>query len=344
LAIGCSSEPNRSERTGTTQQAIINGVESPAAQDFVVQLAYTKSGNRIAHCTGTVVAKRLILTARHCVGDVSTDDSTVTDYKPGILQVFTGTDASKRVLGDGPPNAKGAKLFVAKSTSLIPDVAVILTDADLDTPIAQLRLDAGVVKNESLDLVGYGLTEDSKYPPARKLRAGIKVFSLGPSEARFFNLAAGEYVLGEGACSGDSGGPALSSKTGAVVGIASRVGNGKDKTATPAAAFCTGDVVEDVYGDLTLAKPLLDEAFADAGDEPWIEGQADPKTKSQSSSGGSTPAASDSGCNAGRIPFGFTAIGPALATRSDAFAPRSIAFLLLVLGAALRRAQPSRDR
>src|SRR5687768_2234719 len=116
LALACANEAH----------AIIRGTASPAEQDFAVQLAYTKSGNRVAHCTGTVVAKRLVLTARHCVGEASPDDSTVTDFTPSILSVLTGRDASKRVLTETPANAKGAKLFVPKTTYLIPDVAIIL--------------------------------------------------------------------------------------------------------------------------------------------------------------------------------------------------------------------------
>jgi secreted trypsin-like serine protease len=311
--------------------AIIGGVASPAEQDFVVQLAYTKSGNRIAHCSGTVVAKRLVLTARHCVGEASLDDSTITDYKPSILQVLTGRDASKRVLTDAPAQAKGAKLFVPKTTYLIPDVAVILTDVDLDTPIAQLRLERGVVKNESVDLIGYGLTEDGTYPEARRQRTAVKVFGLGPQRSRFFEIAAGEYLFGEAACSGDSGGPAIATKTGAVVGVASRVGNGKDKSGAAPAAFCIGDVVEDVYGDLTLAKEILDEAFREIGEEPWLEGQEQPKSKSAGSSGGgTTPAQTESGCNT---------------ARTEGAGPHVYFALLTALAASLlRRARSSRRR
>src|SRR5688572_23239252 len=131
-AVACAGEGSRQgERTGSSAHAIVNGVESPADHDFVVQLAYLKRGARVAHCSGTVVAKRLILTARHCVGEVSVDDSNVTDYDPSILHVFVGRDASKRVLEEErAPAAKGKKLFVPPTKYLIPDIAIIMTDVD----------------------------------------------------------------------------------------------------------------------------------------------------------------------------------------------------------------------
>lgn len=290
----------RAERTSSISESIVNGTASPKAQDYVVQIAIQRKGKTIPFCTGTLVAKNLVITARHCTGELSSDEMSLNkEYSPSELKFYFGTGAGPKTI-DQPPEAQGARFFTNKKMDLVPDIAVVLLDKEVDQPIAPIRLTSGAVKGELLDIVGYGLTEADLYPRTRQQRKGVKVARKGPGTSRLFDLLAGEFQFGEAACAGDSGGPALSSETGALVGVASRVANGEDTTDAGAAAFCLGSTAEDVYTDLTPAKAFIDEAFEAIGATPWLEGEEQPAqtaTQKLDEKAQPTMAASD-GCSA----------------------------------------------
>lgn len=280
---GVTDEPTLT----TKRQAIINGTPSAADQNYVVQISMESTsgtGNYLHLCTGTLIAKNIILTARHCVGEPSADDLSVTDYAPNKLFFYFGQDGSKKVNDKAPAEARGAKLFTNGKTSLSPDIALVLLDREIEeavAPIASIRLEGGAVKGEKLDIVGFGVTEQNQYPARRYERKGVTVAAKGPGRTAgsLFDLEKGEFQFGEAACVGDSGGPALAAGTNAVVGVASRVSNGKKKNESFPNETCMGPETEDVYVDLTVARAFIDAAFAEAGQEPWIEGEPSPAEK-----------------------------------------------------------------
>ncbi len=81
--------------------------------------------------------------------------------------------------------------------------------------------------------------------------------------------------MGESICEGDSGGPAFDSTTGAVVGIVSRGGNDTDPVADDPAASCVG--ASNFYSEPSHFESIIDQAYAAAGQDPWLEGQGDPR-------------------------------------------------------------------
>lgn len=279
LAACSSDESPPSAPRSSTRQAIVNGTASTAAQDYVVQIGIIGSkGKMIPHCTGTMIAKNLVITARHCVGDVSDVDASVVDFASSRLSIFTGLEAGAKTVSS-KPEATGTKTFDIGTKELTPDIAVVLLDKPLDVPIAPVRLDSRVTKGEVVDVIGFGVNQTSSYPQQRQQRKGLKVAAIGPSSTTFFDLFKGEFQFGEAACSGDSGGPAIDASTGALVGIASRVSNGTDRVDTDPAASCVGATTEDVYTDLTPAATFIRAAFDAAGAEPWIEGEPSPEEK-----------------------------------------------------------------
>lgn len=304
LALVACSGAN-ADPAQATSQAVVNGTTSAKAQDFVVQIAIEKSTKMIPYCTGTMIAKSLVITARHCVGELDADEIKVADFVPSKLAIYVGTDAGPRT-AKHDPDAYGAKLFTDGTKEVALDIAVLLLDRALDVPTAPIRLASGAKKGEALDIVGYGITEDDRYPMARQQRTGLEVVRTGPGKSKLFELLEGEFQLGEAACSGDSGGPALSSETGALVGIASRVSNGTDRSDATPSSFCLGSAAEDVYTDLTPAKAFIEKAFAAAEATPWLEGEPSPEEKAaaeaeeeENASKSSPPApASSAGCSA----------------------------------------------
>jgi trypsin len=253
LIFACGPVTEREDVARSTH-AIVGGVPSPASDDAVVMIARFSETGTYYQCSAAVIAPRLVLTALHCV----------TGRPPGALRVFTGSDAWSKIQS-GKPEARGERVFVSSHF----DAAVVLLDRDLATPIAPVRLDEGVRRGERVDAVGFGVDAGGKSPSLRHRRSDLPVLDVGPSTTRIGEMVlTGEFVIGEAVCSGDSGGPALA-ESGAVVGIASRVGNGA--AGADGAAFCLGNDAHDVYVGTAILAPLLREAFDAAGASPALE-------------------------------------------------------------------------
>lgn len=268
LAFSCApSTPV--ERTATRSDAIIAGRESGTDQDAVVLVFLS---NRNQTCTGTMVAANLLVTARHCVGEAN-DEGVVTDYAPSDLRVFIGANALAQLRDDeSKPATRAKELVVPTGHSLYPDIAFLVLEDSLPTPVAAIRLSDGVGVGETVGVIGYGVDESGERPKARMQRGGLLVSQIGPGRSGIGEpIRRGELVFGEAACSGDSGGPAFSADTGALVAIASRVGNGVEPTADAPASFCLGDEADDIYTDFTPAADVTTRAFAAAGASPVLE-------------------------------------------------------------------------
>lgn len=278
LAISCA--PARVDETiATRSDAIIAGRESRADQDAVVLLYLTV---RNQTCTGTMVAPNLLVTARHCVGEAD-DEGVVTDYSPAELAVFTGANALASLREDDSKPATRAKaLVVPESRSLYPDIAFVVLEDPVSTPVAAVRLSRGVTVGESLGVIGYGVDETGERPATRMQRGGLVVSQIGPGRSGIGEpIRRGELVFGEAACSGDSGGPAFSTATGALVAIASRVGNGVEPSPDAPASFCMGESTDDIYTDFVPVADVVTRAFAAAGASPVLEDSVSPSRQGE---------------------------------------------------------------
>jgi hypothetical protein len=284
----CSRDGERAERVGTSASAVISGTDSDSSQDSVVLIMHYDAlvaGGGTEGCTGILLTPELVLTARHCVAITDgkaacSEDGTALegggvqgDFQPDKLYVFSGNKRPDFISGAAKA-ARGAELFTTGAKTICNnDLALILLDRQIENAkIAPIRLDIPPVRGEKVTVVGWGITMDTNYPETRQTRSNIEIVQVGPART----LGPAEFRTGEGTCSGDSGGPALSID-GAVLGVLSRGGNGTG--ATGAANCVDSDLAsaENVWTGVLEHKDVILSAYAKAGQEPWYEGFPNPR-------------------------------------------------------------------
>jgi hypothetical protein len=282
-ATSCTAREPDPPTVGRTSEAIVRGTASPDAQDAVVLVVHydplQESGITQSSCTGTLLAPRLVLTARHCVSN--TDDGALcddtgkalqggavgSDYLASSIYVFGSKSRPDLIGGTARPSIGVEILTTGKNTLCNEDVALVLLDAPVvGATIAAIRLDGGPKTGEPVTAVGWGITETDPDPTTRQQRTGLSVVAVGPA----LDLGAAEFTVGEGTCSGDSGGPALSA-SGAVIGSLSRGGNGNQ---SPGASECIGSV--NLYTSAAAHADFIKSGYAKAGQAPWLEGTPSP--------------------------------------------------------------------
>jgi hypothetical protein len=295
IVSGCSDgaeSDQAQEAVGQAIQPIIRGISSGTEHDSVVVLTTFRDGLRRSLCTATLVAPNLVVTARHCVSD--TESSTActkegtpitgggvkADRDPESLVVFLGKNGvapDTEVEANG--SARGAKVIVDSAANVCNrDVAFVVLDQKLPAPVSPIRLGPPAL-DEKLAAVGWGIDETGVLPKSREVRPEIPLIGIGPAMYpghATYGYGDHEFMVGESACAGDSGSPAFA-KSGAVVGVAARAGNGLPRDPNNYASTCMGEKAHAVYTHLASLKDLVNRAFDEAGEEIWLEGQPDPR-------------------------------------------------------------------
>lgn len=238
-ACGTASERPTAASLGR-RQAELSGASVDRAYTGALALV-TVTPETIELCTAVLITPNLLLTARHCIADTSTDTLQCSS-NPAFFQEPYDTGSlwvNRAAALSGPLGSFGLLAVTGGSEEFVPvaevrvpetdvvcggDIAALILGAELaadeHSPLTP-RLDEPVTSGEAYVAVGFGATLDGGEQGLRRSRQGLSVSCAGGDCQSSIALDAKEFAGGDGVCSGDSGGPAIASD-GRVIGVASR--------------------------------------------------------------------------------------------------------------------------
>jgi S1-C subfamily serine protease len=192
-------------------------------------------GDRFTLCSGALVARNLLLTARHCVSKALTANPSCDasgrshngshvdrDIDPSDIAVYDGPQVKPGVT---PPLARGVRTLHPQGTTLCDaDVAYLVLDRPIyHLPILPVRSHAPITEGDVVMPIGFG-GGPAQLVGTRVPRRTSQVLSVGPGANSRTGAVLGprEFEVDAATCRGDSGGPAIDVLTGEIVGVVSR--------------------------------------------------------------------------------------------------------------------------
>ncbi len=204
LVAGCVApvtgqpEPDSAE-VGGAHQAIVGG--ELGGHPAVVVLQNYRSGGL---CTGTLIAERVVLTAKHCIQEpFASGPANPSDIVVGVGDTIRRLSAALRVQSiDTPPGVYTVDSRGGLGTGLVgSDVAVMVLQSGVPgiEPIPVMRTNPSAIAGQVITAVGFGQTPSGQ--------VGVKYTATGRVQGVTDEL----IYVGALTCQGDSGGPAITS-------------------------------------------------------------------------------------------------------------------------------------
>jgi secreted trypsin-like serine protease len=270
--MACADEPGR------IREAITGGT-AESGYPSVFALAYEGQGG----CTGTCIAPRIGLTAKHCVeGDPATS--------------FTA------LFGDTEQSPERVIAVTALEMHESADIAVLAFEEDCPAVIPANRAALEEHVGGPVVMVGFGVTVESAGDAGIKRSGTATLFSVDPREVN--GLEQGELATSndpDGTCNGDSGGPTFMTLGGAevVIGVTSRGSLDERGREWPCGMGRSIAVRADSY--LELIDDFIDAhapaSAPDAGPEPSSpDAGPEPSAPDAGTAPTAPPAGESSGC------------------------------------------------
>lgn len=231
----CSGDVGPVPATEGMRAAILDGQpDSTRSAVFAVRRSQRAAdATARAVCTGVLVAPDVVLTARHCVARAPSDLVICGHSSLHELLPPDGVSVSNDAVLTGDPTWYGARAIVAPEEGDDAcgfDLAMIVLAEPVASEVAvpmEVRLTQPVMPGEPVTAVGYGEAGDGAVPTARLARSDLTVTCVGIDCG--YGVSHSEFMTSDGACRGDSGGPALD-EFDRVIGVLSR---GGEPCATP---------------------------------------------------------------------------------------------------------------